>query len=864
MGYLDFEIRFEPSTEEAPVVAVVDAPAGQCRSPLRLQTSKLISLLPALGRQVRKSAEGQRNGLRHVSIAEAEVSPEQIGARLYRALFSGKLKTLLDKSRGMATAHDGLRICLRFDLQKTAIEELARLPWELLYEKAEKKYLFRGDRRTLLIRSLEVSEPVSALTVTPPFRILVVLASPRDLDPLDCEEEHRRISKALGGQDAIELVFLEEPRVEQLRESLVDKGCQGLHFMGHGKLDDSGEGSLAFLGEDGRADFVSATKLAQEIGDLRRRFMFFNACQTGLGESGKDPFAGVASALVREGLSAVVAMQFPISDHAAIRFAEVFYRRLASGDAIDIAVGEARRALREDDPLSLEWGTPVLYMRTQERQIVAAEMETPAQPIRQESQSAKRHRAFFGLIGALVLIGIAFIPVVYRWFVIPAANEAEKSCAQAESILHEVGGEVSSFPDAMCREPVQPDLPVQWKPIESRLAGVPALLSACATAHGERSQRLRGRLLAVSALRARDEQRMREYADYKRQAAALLPPEDPLITLFTLADRVDQLAQWTPKSKDPCLDPVQGTRWRAADQMADEVFARLTQKQATLPPNIRGCIWMLRAEQANSRAGFCGNPTVSRKAQALVSFSRAITLGGRPDLMGRAMAEVLRPGRSCPTGDRPPAHDPVTEASRWLQDDASRLGDDSIREFDVSRAVEALSTDRQTRLNRLAGVYKEIAPQKDVLYTDPYSLADTLIADRSFDEAETFLGKAAPVGTQHTPEFVWYVLKGKTLCFGGKYKESLQPLTAAAALGYNSLARRWGFADFLKRACATAAGELPAEELRAYAMKMQPDDIHQEICDVIELTPVLASSLRQHGAGRLLDDLGKKCPICRQ
>lgn len=383
MEYVDFEVRFEPPAGEGYPVAVVDAPAGQIRSPLELHASRLTPALSGLGRRIRRSAADRGGALRHFSAEDDDPQPAEIGAVLYRALVSGGLKTLLDRSRGMVFERGGagLRIRLRFDLQDSELAELASLPWELLHDETAHRFLFRGDRRTLLVRFLEVPETAAALAGKPPFRILAVLASPRDLPPLDLAEERRRISQALVAQGRIELVFLEQARLSDLREEILRSRCQGLHFMGHGQFDSvTGKGMLALVGEDGNQLLASGATLAERLGDLGLRLVVFNACQSGqvTGETGRDPFAGLAAALVQGGLPAVVAMQFPISDQAAIRFAEIFYRRLAAGDRVDTAVGEARRALHEDDPGSLEWVTPVLYMRTPDGRIfdLAEEKET--------------------------------------------------------------------------------------------------------------------------------------------------------------------------------------------------------------------------------------------------------------------------------------------------------------------------------------------------------------------------------------------------------------------------------------------------------------------------------------------------------
>jgi hypothetical protein len=74
------------------------------------------------------------------------------------------------------------------------------------------------------------------------------------------------------------------------------------------------------------------------------------------------PFAGLAQEVVRKGIPAVVAMQFAISDDAAVTFAREYYRAIADGYPVDAAFGEARKAVYLDDN-EVEWATPVLFMR---------------------------------------------------------------------------------------------------------------------------------------------------------------------------------------------------------------------------------------------------------------------------------------------------------------------------------------------------------------------------------------------------------------------------------------------------------------------------------------------------------------------
>jgi len=92
------------------------------------------------------------------------------------------------------------------------------------------------------------------------------------------------------------------------------------------------------------------------------RLAVLNACEGARSDDASDPFAGTAQSLIQQGLPAVVAMQFEITDDAAIIFARELYAAIADGYPLEAALAEARRAILHEGNLT-EWATPVLYSR---------------------------------------------------------------------------------------------------------------------------------------------------------------------------------------------------------------------------------------------------------------------------------------------------------------------------------------------------------------------------------------------------------------------------------------------------------------------------------------------------------------------
>lgn len=354
MDYLDLEIRFETSSDRSEPRLFLDSPAGQARGPLRIPIAEVEAVLPEIARGVRGSA---RRIPDQTSDTRATIPLEPVGAGLCQALFAGKGEELLRASQALITARrdTGLRIKLRLALDEPEQVRLANLPWELLYDEKRRQFLARS---LSIVRFVELSQPWPPLAVEPPLRILIAASNPTG--SLDLATEAEALRRACAKNPRIQTTFLDKPTLIRLREEV--RSCHVLHFMGHGGFDGQGNGCLRFP-----EDLVTAQQIADCIGGLDVRLVVLNACDTG--RDVLAPFTGVARALVGRGLGAVVAMQFPISDSAAIAFSDGFYRCLARGGSIDEAVGVGRLAVSGADPGTLEWSTPVLYMRAPDGRI---------------------------------------------------------------------------------------------------------------------------------------------------------------------------------------------------------------------------------------------------------------------------------------------------------------------------------------------------------------------------------------------------------------------------------------------------------------------------------------------------------------
>jgi Tol biopolymer transport system component/outer membrane protein assembly factor BamD (BamD/ComL family) len=260
----------------------------------------------------------------------------------------------------------GLRIKLHIDPEYPSLAQLASLPWEFLYRKETRDFL-NLSRFTPIIRYLDVQRPHTPLPLEPPLHILVVISAPTDYARLDLGRERALIEASWAKQEGVQVEFMERATILELQDRLGEQPCHVLHYMGHGDFDArTGHGALVYEDEHGDGVMVDGSTLGVLLRDVPTiRLVFLNACETAkvTREKGLDPFAGVAAAVVMAGIPAVVAMQFPISDSAAVTFAQRFYPLLARGYPVDTAVAEGRRAICLARTGTMEWGTPVLFLR---------------------------------------------------------------------------------------------------------------------------------------------------------------------------------------------------------------------------------------------------------------------------------------------------------------------------------------------------------------------------------------------------------------------------------------------------------------------------------------------------------------------
>ena len=364
--YRSVQLRFGRDAAGAYALAVAESPAGEHPAtavpldPAALEQHLWQAATPIAGSARRALGDAALDAL-----LPAGANARQIGQQLYAALFDSPLRACLEESLRSIDAQRGQG--LRFVINTTDAPGLARLPWEFLYSPARDDFLF-SDRMLPVVRWLDIDTPAPTLTVEPPLRLLIAVAAPSDRPGLDVGEEIAHLDTALAeltARGVMHTVRLDHATLERLDNALLEHRPHVLHFIGHG--DFVGDEGVLVLESDttpGAADPIAGRQLAVLLRNhlTSLRLIFLNSCM-GATASARDPFGGVAQSLIRRGIPAVIAMQFPVPDRAAVALARHFYRYLAAGQPVDAALSSTRAFLYARG-YAVEWGAPALHMRT--------------------------------------------------------------------------------------------------------------------------------------------------------------------------------------------------------------------------------------------------------------------------------------------------------------------------------------------------------------------------------------------------------------------------------------------------------------------------------------------------------------------
>jgi len=359
--------------------------------------------------------------------------------------------------------------------------EFLSLPWELLHDAGQ--FLFAFDPSITILRRIPPKTTFSAYASQSSLRMLFVISRPQGAGFIDPRTDAQAVLKAIANYPAITVEFLQPATLENLWQRLKNSELPRvdvIHFDGHGYFDKTGDlahttmtqlssvprnlrkqlrdlktgantGYLLFeqAGNYGNRGlfYVPTSWLSYLLSESKIRLMVLSACQSAMvahddEETEEEPIGSIAVGLVANSVPSVLAMSYSVMVRATELLFGGFYREIAAGKSVGMALDKARKALLQDtkrrdlqrgqERVVIEvsdWFLPTLYQAGEDTSLVSRMTQESPNP-HPHNLSALPDAGFWGRRRELWQIENWFVDGVRRVVVSGFSGQGKTFLAQ--------------------------------------------------------------------------------------------------------------------------------------------------------------------------------------------------------------------------------------------------------------------------------------------------------------------------------------------------------------------------------------------------------------------------------------------------
>ena len=258
-----------------------------------------------------------------------------LGGILFSAAFPNGIGTRL---RALAD-DDGGPVVVNLRFEPGLNPRLVQLPWEhlcILEEPESERYL-ATDERFALTRVMPHHIRADGQELSHGFSVALVAVA--EAEPRDVVDRIERLNKRHPGLDAR---VLRDPDPDDLFYDLDLAPPTVLHYVGLGQFN-QGRDEISIGGQ-----FGSVEMLIDALPERRPRLVILQMVGSPSNVVPAD-FSVFAPALIRRGVGAVLAYQYPVEPGITNRFNRELYRCLLAGQSLERAVQAARRKMMDSD-----------------------------------------------------------------------------------------------------------------------------------------------------------------------------------------------------------------------------------------------------------------------------------------------------------------------------------------------------------------------------------------------------------------------------------------------------------------------------------------------------------------------------------
>ena len=311
-------------------------------------------------RSVLAAADGTDNSLR------------DLGIQLFALLNAGDVGTAWTAARTAARKArkptDELQMRTYLEILDT---DLARLPWELMMDKASGSVLAVDEPWAPIVRYASAS-PMALDNGLELRTLLVIGCDPQSDANIGWLDELRTFLATVCPQrNTVDFEIFEAYSRSKdgslkgaLRTTIQTFRPHVLHFVGHGRAS-NGEGELALFDASVGAEVSwTAQEFRSWLQQAPPRLVLLNACRTAEQAANADApiqvLSSMSGAAIAAGAASVIAMQHDIAGASAALFANGFYNAIVKQLPVDVAVMNGRQAILDETKYSdRNWALPV-------------------------------------------------------------------------------------------------------------------------------------------------------------------------------------------------------------------------------------------------------------------------------------------------------------------------------------------------------------------------------------------------------------------------------------------------------------------------------------------------------------------------
>jgi len=306
-----------------------------------------------------------------------------LGQELYNAIFA--TQALEQAFREAVRAASRPTVIFHFSEEGSFLQTY---PWEIMHDGEE--YLFKS--RASIVRHVDFQGHITPIALNK--QLPIFLADPRPVLPPRYEPlpllDRQVIREQLGSNARLRPVILEDDQNDLSFDKFLTQlsnyhnQTKIIHIDTHGDYGRTChqcnmlfaeatcpqcgtpanntqplQGHLAFEHADG-FEWIGAERLGEVFAHRNITLVVITACSSALTGQG-TAFNSVAGALIKYGVPAVVAMQFPVEDRSTQQFVQHFYQILVRDKFLASAVQIARASIQS---VAEGWYRPAVYLRT--------------------------------------------------------------------------------------------------------------------------------------------------------------------------------------------------------------------------------------------------------------------------------------------------------------------------------------------------------------------------------------------------------------------------------------------------------------------------------------------------------------------